>query len=333
MFLKWSHEIMTKTNERIMIIDGLNMFLRSYIVVPQLSKEGQPIGGTTGFLKSLQKLTREIKPTKIIVCWDGRGGSRKRKQKNPNYKEGRAPIRLNRSFKVLTEEQEKENKVWQMQRTVDYLNSFPIIQLLADEVEADDVISYICRYSCYKDEQKVIVSSDKDFFQLLDDTTVLYRPIQKVVLNRNSVVSEYGIHPNNFALARALVGDKSDNLAGVPGVGLKTVSKRFPFFAGEDDVFIEDLLEHCQNQESKLKVYTSISNNEQLIKDNYSLMQLYSPSLSAQTKQSIDWTVDEFEFSFNKTTASVMMMQDGIEEINWTSMFEDFNRIQRDNKK
>ena len=116
-------------------------------------------------------------------------------------------------------------------------------------------------------------------------------------------------------------------------MGLKTVSKRFPFFAGEDDVFIEDLLEYCQNQESKLKVYTSISNNEQLIKDNYSLMQLYSPSLSAQTKQSIDWTIDEFEFSFNKTTASVMMMQDGIEEINWTSMFEDFNRIQRDNKK
>ena len=57
---------MSIENERIMIIDGLNLFLRNYIVVPQLSKEGHPIGGTTGFLKSLQKLTREIKPTKII---------------------------------------------------------------------------------------------------------------------------------------------------------------------------------------------------------------------------------------------------------------------------
>ena len=323
---------MTKTKERIMIIDGLNMFLRSYIVVPQLSKDGQPIGGTAGFLKSIQKLTREIKPTKIIVCWDGRGGSRKRKQKNSNYKEGRAPIRLNRSFKILSEEQEKENKIWQMGRTVDYLNNFPVIQLLADEVEADDIISYICRYSRYKEDQKVIVSSDKDFFQLLDDTTILYRPIQKVLLNRKNIVREYGIHPNNFALARALVGDKSDNLVGVPGVGLKTVSKRFPFFGEEHDVFISDLIEYCNNQESKLKAYTSISDNEQLIKDNYSLMQLYSPSLSFQTKQSIDWTIKEFEFSFNKTNTSVMMMQDGIEEINWTSMFEDFNRIQRDNK-
>ena len=318
--------------ERVMIIDGLNMFLRSYIVVPQLSKDGQPIGGTTGFLKSLQKLTREIKPDKIVVCWDGRGGSRKRKQKNSNYKEGRKPIRLNRSFKVLNEEQEKENKVWQLHRTVEYLNNFPVIQTLADEVEADDIISYICRYSQYKDNQKVIVSSDKDFFQLLDDNTILYRPVQKVIHNRKSIIEEYGIHPNNFALARAVVGDKSDNLDGVPGIGLKTISRRFPFFSEERDIFLKELVQFCNNQESKLKAYRSIPENEQLIMDNYELMQLYSPSLSVQTKKSIDWIIDEFEFVFKKTDTNVMMLQDGINEINWSSLFEDFNRIQRDNK-
>ena len=320
------------TKERVMIIDGLNMFLRSYIVVPQISKDGQPIGGTTGFLKSLQKLTREMKPDKVIVCWDGRGGSRKRKQKNPNYKDGSKPVRLNRNFKVLNEEQEKENKIWQLQRSVEYLNNFPVIQVLADEVEADDIISYICRYSQYKETQKVIVSSDKDFFQLLDDKTILYRPIQKVLLNRNKVIEEYGIHPNNFALARAVVGDKSDNLVGVAGVGLKTISKRFPFFKDAEDVFLKGLIEFCQNQESTLKAYKSIPNNKELIKENYELMQLYSPSLSVQTKQLIDWTIKDFQFEFKKTHANIMMLQDGINEINWSSMFEDFNRIQRDNK-
>ena len=320
------------TNQRVMIIDGLNMFLRSYIVVPQLSKDGHPIGGTTGFLKSLQKLAREIKPTKIVVCWDGRGGSRKRKQKNSNYKEGRKPIRLNRNFKVLTEEQERENKVWQMHRLIEYLNNFPVIQMLADEVEADDIISYVCRFSKYKDYQKVIVSSDKDFFQLLDETTVLHRPIQKVFLNRKSIIEEYGIHPNNFALARAIVGDKSDNLDGVPGIGLKTVAKRFPFFENEDDVMIDDVIEFCDNQESNAKAYTAISENKALVKDNYDLMQLYSPSLSIQTKNSIDWSIDEFEFLFNKTEMDKMMLQDGINEINWSSMVEDFKRINRDNK-
>ena len=319
--------------ERVMIIDGLNMFLRSYIVVPQISKDGQPIGGTTGFLKSLQKLTREVKPDKIVVCWDGRGGSRKRKQKNSNYKEGRKPIRLNRSFKVLSEEQEKENKVWQLHRTVEYLNNFPVIQTLADEVEADDIISYICRYSQYKDKQKVIVSSDKDFFQLLDENTILYRPVQKVILNRKNIIEEYGIHPNNFALARAVVGDKSDNLDGVPGVGLKTISKRFSFFMDEKDIFLKDLIEFCENQESTLKVYKSIPENEKLIMENYDLMQLYSPSLSVQTKESIDWTIQEFEFKFKKTDTNIMMLEDGINEINWNSLFEDFNRLQRDNKR
>ena len=318
--------------ERVMIIDGLNMFLRSYIVVPQISKDGQPIGGTTGFLKSLQKLTREVKPDKIVVCWDGRGGSRKRKQKNANYKEGRKPIRLNRNFKVLTDQEEKENKIWQLHRTVEYLNNFPVIQTLADEVEADDIISYICRFSEYKDSQKVIVSSDKDFFQLLDDNTILYRPVQKVILNRKKIIEEYGIHPNNFALARAVVGDKSDNLSGVPGIGLKTVSRRFPFFSREKDVFLKELIEFCENQESTLKAYKAIPENKKLIKENYELMQLYSPSLSIQTKQNIDWVIKEFEFKFRKTDANIMMYQDGINEINWNSMFEDFNRIQRDNK-
>jgi len=319
--------------ERVMIIDGLNMFLRSYIVVPQLSKDGHPIGGTAGFLKSLQKLTREVKPTKIIICWDGRGGSRKRKQKNPNYKEGRAPIRLNRSVKVLSEREEQENKVWQMHRLIEYLNNFPVVQLLADEVEADDIISYVCRYSAYKHYQKIIVSSDKDFFQLLDDTTILYRPVQKVILNRTKIIEEYGIHPNNFAMARAVVGDKSDNLDGVSGVGLKTISKRFPFFAEERDVFLKELVEFCEKQESKLKVFTAITESIELIKENYDLMQLYSPSLSVQTKKSIDWTVKGFQFTFNKTGTDIMMLQDGINEINWSSMYEDFKRIQRNNKK
>ena len=323
---------MSKIQERVMIIDGLNMFLRSYIVVPQISKDGHPIGGTTGFLKSLQKLTREIRPTKIIICWDGRGGSRKRKQKNPNYKEGRKPIRLNRNFKVLSEREEQENKIWQMHRTVEYLNNFPAMQLLADEVEADDIISYVCRYSDYKDYQKVIVSSDKDFFQLLDDKTVLHRPIQKVFLNRHNIVNEYGIHPNNFALARAMVGDKSDNLVGIPGIGLKTVAKRFPFFSEERDIMIKEVINFCNNQESNVKAFTVIPEGVRLIKENYELMQLYSPMLSIQTKKKIDWTIKKFEHLFNKTETDKMMLQDGINELNWSSMIEDFKRIRKNNK-
>ena len=91
---------------------------------------------------------------------------------------------------------------------------------MLEGVEADDLIGYTSASSIYKGWQKVIVSSDKDFFQLCDDETVVLRPIQKEVLNKNSILEKYKLHPSNFALARAIAGDKSDNLPGVQGVGL-----------------------------------------------------------------------------------------------------------------
>ena len=313
-----------------MVIDALNLFLRSYIVNPTISKDGHPIGGTAGFLKSLQKLCRDIRPDNIIVCWDGRDGSRKRKQKNKNYKEGRAPVRLNRSIRTLSNEEEQDNKIWQMHRIFEYLNNFPVIQLVADEVEADDLISYICQCTQYKNWQKVIVSSDKDFFQLLDDETILHRPIQKKYLNKKDITAEYGIHPLNFALARAIAGDKSDNLSGVEGVGLKTVAKRFPFFAEERDVLLSELIEFCENQTQNIKAFEAICENEKLIKENYSLMQLYVSSLSPQTKQRIKWTVDNFQFTFNKTQTDIMMLEDGIIENSWSDLVTSFKRIRKD---
>ena len=140
-------------------------------------------------------------------------------------------------------------------------------------------------------------------------------------------MQEHGIHPTNFALARAIVGDKSDNLIGVPGVGLKTVAKRFTFLAEERDVSIPELIEFCSHQESKVKAFQAIIANEELIKDNYSLMQLYSPSLSIQAKQRIDWSINEFDFEFNKTETDLMMITDGIADNHWADLFQGFRRM------
>ena len=67
---------------RILIVDALNMYFRNYIVDPSLSANGQPIGGMKGFIKSLQKLCRETTPDKIVICWDGEGGSKRRRTQN-----------------------------------------------------------------------------------------------------------------------------------------------------------------------------------------------------------------------------------------------------------
>jgi len=319
--------------KRVLIIDALNMFFRAYIVDPSLSTNGQPIGGLKGFLKILQKQIRETKPDEVVIAWDGQGGSRKRKSVNKNYKEGRKPIRLNRSIRNMTENEEMENKVWQQTRLFDYLNEMPISQVVLPEVEADDVIAAVKILDYYRGWQKVIVSSDKDFLQLCDHETVLFRPIQKVVMNRNDVVEEYGIHPENMALARAIVGDKSDNLAGISGIGLKTVAKRFPFLANEENCTIDNLIEHCENhEESSLKVYTSIVENRELIEENYKLMQLYVPSISVQGRQKVKYAVENSEKSFNQTEINVMMLQDGMGVWDWTTLFTTMKRIVANSK-
>ena len=317
--------------KRVLIIDALNMYFRAYIVNPSLSTNGQPIGGVKGFLGILQKLTRETKPDQIVICWDGEGGSTKRKSKDKNYKEGRKPIRLNRDIRNMSENEEIANKIWQQTRLVEMLNNLSIIQLMLPQVEADDIIGYVCNLAEYKDWQKVIVSSDKDFIQLCDEDTVLLRPIQKQVLNSKRVVESYGIHPQNFALARAICGDKSDNLPGVRGIGLPTVAKRLPFLAENKYYTIDEVLEFCVNNESEVRAYKLITENRELIEHNYKLMQLYAPSISVQGKKKLQYAVDNFVFEANFTEVKKMMIEDGFGTVDFSELFATIKRIVADN--
>jgi len=322
----------TKRAKRLLVIDALNMYFRAYIVDPSLSTNGQPIGGLKGFLKILQKLVREMKPDEVVICWDGAGGSRRRKTKNKNYKQGRAPIRLNRDIRTMSESEEQQNSIWQQQRLIEYLNNMPITQLMLEAVEADDIISYVVQDNNYKGWQKIIVSSDKDFFQLCDEETIIYRPIQKKFVNRNSILEEFKIHPTNFALARAMVGDRSDNLEGVRGVGLATVAKRFEFLVEDKSFLVRDIMTRCEETESKLKIYNSIVENKELIKSNYRLMQLYSPSISPQGKTRLRYALDNFVPEFNQTGTKTMMIKDGFGVWDCTDLFAFFKRVVSDKK-
>ena len=318
--------------KRVLVIDALNMFLRAFIVDPSLSNHGQPIGGIKGSIKILQKLVRMTNPNEIVICWDGPNGSQKRKAMNSSYKEGRKPLRLNRSVHNLTENEEIKNKVWQQMQIIEYLNQMPIIQLILERVEADDIISYVCNSSHYKGWQKVIVSNDKDFLQLCDEETVVYRPTTDKIETKKTVIESMGVHPTNMALARAMDGDASDNLPGVNRVGMKTIATKLPFMKEERTITIDELLDYCESIDSKLKVYKNISESKELIEHNYKMMQLYAPLISVQGKQTIDYALENFECEFNKTELLRLMMNDGFGELNWEELKGFLNRISRECK-
>lgn len=321
--------------KRLMIIDFLNLYLRNYLVNPTLSTDGRPAGGIVGTLRSIQKLSKQIKPDQIIICHDGPGGARKKKSIITNYKEGRKPIRLNRNIKILDEHQELENKIWQQTRLVEYLNNFPIMQFLEPDIEADDLISFVAQHHGYSEWNKIIVSSDKDFIQLCDHNTLLFRPIQEQVLTWKSVVEEYGIHPTNFAIARSMAGDKSDNIPGIPGVGLKTVKKCLPFLAESKTYLFDDIESFCLQkieEGTKIKFYQNIVDNMAVIKNNYRGMQLYSPNISVQVAQKTRNTINDFIFELNLTETQKMLLQDGIAQTNFEDLYSVFRRIVVENK-
>lgn len=209
------------------------------------------------------------------------------------------------------------------------------MQFLEPDIEADDLISFVAQHHGYSEWNKIIVSSDKDFIQLCDHNTLLFRPIQEQVLTWKSVVEEYGIHPTNFAIARSMAGDKSDNIPGIPGVGLKTVKKCLPFLAESKTYLFDDIESFCLQkieEGTKIKFYQNIVDNMAVIKNNYRGMQLYSPNISVQVAQKTRNTINDFIFELNLTETQKMLLQDGIAQTNFEDLYSVFRRIVVENK-
>jgi DNA polymerase-1 len=303
--------------KRLLIIDGQNMFIRNYVMSPQLDINGNPIGGLTGFMRSLQKEVRRAKPDRVAICWEGPGGSQKRREKNKNYKLGRKAPRLNREYTFATPEEERENKYSQLVKLTEYLDNLPILQLSLENVEADDIIAWLCNCNEYAEWQKLIISNDKDFIQLCDDKTVLVRPGKnEEVLNKNNVLEQYNIHPRNFAWARAITGDKSDNLEGVKGLGLATVAKRFSFLSENKDYTLKDILTHAKNNNSKIKAYQNVLDSEEIIASNYEIMQLYTSTISSQGVNKLKYAIKNDGVNLNRSEIRKMLLKDGIGTLN-----------------
>lgn len=321
-------EVTRSNTKRVLIIDALNMFLRSYTIIPSMNPQGLPNGGTIGFIKSLQKLCRDFRPHEVVICWDGHGGSERKRAMNVEYKQGRRPVRFNRRMIDLPDEEVYKNRRDQQLRLHDYLNEMPVIQLQLDYVEADDVISFVNSHEKYKGWTKIIVSSDKDFFQLCHDPdTFIWRPIQKELLNGTQLVMKHGIHPINFALVRAVDGDSSDNLKGVPRLGMKTMIKYFPYLENDRQIDFSEILTECSMKKDKKSIHKKLLEYKELVISNYKIMQLYEPSISHQGKRQIDFTLRNFEAAFSKINVTKMLMKDGQGSLNLTDMWVAFRNI------
>jgi len=261
-------------NDKVLIIDGLNTFIRVFSVIPTTNEDGIHVGGIVGFLRSIGYTINMVRPTRTIIVFDGKGGSNRRRKLFPEYKQNRkTKYRVNRSYDFASQEDEKQNMMMQLSRCVEYLDTLPVTVMSYDNIEADDTIGYLCR-QVLTESKITVMSTDKDFLQLADDRIKIWSPTKKKMYDQKMVMDEYGINSHNYIWYRVLDGDKSDNIPGIRGLGLKTIQKKLPFLTENRIVNIDEVID-------------TLPESKDIIELNYKLMQLSNVDISGSTKTKI----------------------------------------------
>ena len=198
--------------------------------------------------------------------------------------------------------------------TIEFLSNIPVNQVYARDCEADDIIGYVTK-NMFKEDEIIIASSDKDFYQLLEaDRIKQYSPATKKIITESDVLDQYNITVENFVTARALIGDPSDGIAGIKGCGFKTLAKRFPELSETGFVSVNDIINKSNKlcEGKSLKLYKSISESPDLLKRNWDLMYLDIKHLSAYQIKKIDEMVSNKDLPRDKLNLLKSMVKHGV---------------------
>ena len=226
--------------KRLVVIDGKSVFYRGYYAMPGLSMaDGTPTGGVYGFVSLAIELIKKLEPDYVAVAWDKRGTNiRKRRELYPEYKAGRkpAPDDFYQQIPILHE----------------LLDAFgwPLYEI--DDYEADDIMGAFARQAESRGIETCLITSDLDALQLISPMTKVYA-MKNGLRNIEEFTAEYfeqkyRIRTEQFLDLKALKGDSSDNLPGVPGIGEKTAVKLLQEYETLDGVY-----EHLDEQKGALR--------------------------------------------------------------------------------
>ena len=243
-----------KKTDHYYLIDGSGYIFRAYYALPPLTRksDGLPTGAVSGFCSMLYKLLEdaksadnEDKPTHFAVVFDA---ARKnfRNDIYVDYKanRGEAPEDLIPQFEYF-------------RKSVEAFN-LPSIEML--NYEADDLIATYTDQILKRGAKVTIVSSDKDFMQLFKKNVRIFDPIKNKILNLDDVKNKFGVEPNMIIDVQALVGDPSDNVPGVPGIGVKTAAELINHYKT-----LENLLNKVEEIKQNKKRESIILNKEKAI--------------------------------------------------------------------
>ena len=216
--------------KKLVIIDGKSVFYRGYFAMSALSKkDGTPTSGVYGFAVIAMEIVKRLQPDKVVVAWDkAHTSTRKRLVIYPEYKAGRV--------------KPPQDFYDQIPLLIDLIKALGWGFLECDDYEADDIIGTLSRQADEEGNwETIIVSSDLDMLQIVDENTRMYRLLRGFSkleeLDVPAIEKKYGILKNQFLDLKALKGDASDNIPGVPGVGEKTAAALLNQYGSLDGIY------------------------------------------------------------------------------------------------
>ena len=283
---------------RTLLIDGLNLFFRNFAMMNMVNPSGIHIGGLGGFFRSLGAEIRRTQPDQVYVVFDGAGSTTNRKNILSEYKSGREDQRVTNWEVFDSLDDEHDSKVDQIVRVIHYLKTLPVKTVILDKVEADDIIAYLCdKLPNHQDDKLFIVSSDKDFLQLVNKNVIVYRPMEKKYYTEDLIKEKYNMPAQNFILHKTLLGDNSDKIKGVKGLGEKGLMKKFPELS-EGIMSFDDILDICEKKYKDHVVYARIIQNVEDLEKNYTVMDLSNPMIGENDKKWLDEVVKSEELNY-----------------------------------
>jgi DNA polymerase-1 len=223
----------TKNKPLLVLIDGSSYLYRAFHALPPLtSKKGQPTGAVYGVLRMVRKLIDEEQPDRVAVVFDAKGKTF-RHEIFKDYKATRPPM--------------PDDLQMQIEPLHELIRSLGIPLISVEGVEADDVIGTLSKHGVKENYRVLISTGDKDMAQLVDDHISLINTMNDARMDRAGVQDKFGVTPEQIIDYLALMGDKSDNIPGVPSVGPKTASKWLQQYET-----LQNVIDHAEDIKGKV---------------------------------------------------------------------------------
>jgi DNA polymerase I len=297
-----------------LIIDGNNLAFRIFAKYPPLTtKAGESVSLIYGFMKSLKFLMSKFSPERVSIAYDGK--SDYRTSIYPEYKKNR---------KQRTDEDEEfyADYVKQLSKLTSVVSKLGIYQYRCPTMEADDIISLITHLGY----EVIIVTEDRDLTQLLRNGCAVYMPMKDKMYTEESFTNEMTVTPEQYVLVKALMGDSSDNISGIYGIGEKIATSLVRTFK------TWKVLKAAARMSSGDKLLGKVLDNVDVVERNLRLVNLRS--LEACTSKTFgDWLTDNPKFDSKAVSAEFVRMEFVSLLTNWNNFILPFSMAAVGHKK